>query len=47
MYIFGRRLDVVAAADFDNLRRQLCAAEGRINQLQAQHNNHRHDTYYV
>lgn len=35
VYVFGKRMDLVAADDFDNLRRQLCAAEQRIERLKA------------
>ena len=34
LYVFGKRMDLVAADDFDNLRRQLHAAEQKIEQLE-------------
>lgn len=35
--IFGQRINVVHASDYENLRRQLCATEQRVQQLEAQY----------
>ncbi|TFA86104.1 hypothetical protein F638_1019 [Pseudomonas sp. LAIL14HWK12:I2] len=43
VHIFGQRLNVVAATDFDNLRRLLSSAEERISQLEKIKNDYRPD----
>ncbi|KAB2518415.1 hypothetical protein F8N49_22200 [Pseudomonas sp. GXM4] len=36
--VFGQRLNVVLATDYDNLRRELCVAQQRVERLEARLN---------